>query len=135
MPLKWGTSCKTEDYPLKICYTLGTEVRIVMKKEKIGEFIKEEMQNKKVSKKEMAKSLGVPSFVINLYWKGIVFPSIYNLELIAFKLNVSLNELLGGSLEKQKDDDMVYFYALNARKRKIILTILYLILLIIMFIV
>lgn len=108
---------------------------MVMKKEEIGEFIKKEMQNKNISKKEMAKTLGVPSFVINLYWKGIVFPSIYNLELIAFKLNVSLNELLGGSLENHRDDDMVYFYALNARKRKVILTIFYLILLIIMFIV
>lgn len=105
-----------------------------MKKVKISEFMLDKMRENKVTDRDLARALSVPDFVISLYLKGIVVPNIYNLELIAFKLNVSLNELLGGSSLDKGDDDMIYYYALKSRKRKAILTVIYLILLIIMFI-
>ena len=89
------------------------------------------MDKEKISNKELAKALGLPKFVVGLYMQGIIFPSIYNLELIAFKLGISLNELLTGEIELKKDDDMVYYYALKARKRRVFKTIIYIILLLV----
>lgn len=100
-----------------------------MNKNKIILYIKEKMKQEKVTQKELAKALGLPKFVVGLYMQGVIFPSIYNLELIAFKLDVNLNELLTGETELKKDDDMIYYYALKARKRRIFKIIIYIILL------
>lgn len=102
-----------------------------MKKVKISEFMLEKMRENKVTDRDLARALGVPDFVISLYLKGIVVPNIYDLELIAFKLNVSLNELLGGTSADKGDDDMIYYYALKSRRRKLISIIIYMVLLII----
>lgn len=68
-----------------------------MKKIELGRRIMDLMRIKKIGENELARSLGLPRIIIKLYLKGLIRPSIYDLELIAFKLNVCLEELLGGS--------------------------------------
>lgn len=68
-----------------------------MKKIELARRIMDLMRIKKIGENELARSLGIPRIIIRLYLKGLIRPSIYDLELIAFKLNVGLEELLGGS--------------------------------------
>ena len=101
-----------------------------MKKERISRCMLDKMRENKITDRDLAMAISVPDFVISLYLKGIIMPNIYDLELIAFKLNVSLNELLGGSEADKGDDDMIYYYALKSRKRIITAIIIYIVLLI-----
>lgn len=100
-----------------------------MKKKWICNRIIAEMHKKNISEKDLVRTLGLPKFIVKAYLQGIILPPLYDLELIAFKLGISLNELLGGKM----DEDMRYQYILLARiKRRItgILGILLLLLLI-----
>lgn len=106
-----------------------------MKKERISRFMLDKMRENKITDRDLAQAISVPDFVISLYLKGIIMPNIYDLELIAFKLNVGINELLGGSEAYKNDDDMIYYYALQSRKRVITAIVLYIVLLIVAIIV
>lgn len=80
-----------------------------MKKIELGRRIMDLMRIKKLGENELARSLGLPRIIVRLYLKELIRPSIYDLELIAFKLNVCLEELLGGS-------KVNYLYTLRRRK-------------------
>ena len=99
-----------------------------MKKKWICKLIIAGMQKKNVREKDLVRTLGLPKFIVKLYLQGIILPPLYDLELIAFKLGISLNELLGG----QKDEDMVYQYTSMVRRRKIIANILGILLLLLL---
>lgn len=80
-----------------------------MKKLGLGRRIKDLMEAKKIGENDLARSLGLPRIIIRLYLKGVLRLEIYDLELIAFKLNARLEELLGGS-------KVNYLYTLRRRK-------------------
>lgn len=86
------------------------------------------MHKKNISEKDLVRTLGLPEFIVKAYLQGIILPPLYDLELIAFKLGISLNELLGGKM----DEDMSYQYILLARIEKMITGILGILLLLLL---
>lgn len=99
-----------------------------MKKKWICKRIIEEMQKKNISEKDLVRTLGLPEFIVKAYLQGITLPPLYDLELIAFKLGLSLNELLG----VKKDEDMRCQYILLARIKRTITGILGILLLLLL---
>lgn len=99
-----------------------------MKKKWICNRIIAEMHKKNISEKDLVRTLGLPEFIVKAYLQGIILPPLYDLELIAFKLGISLNELLGGKM----DEDMSYQYILLARIEKMITGILGILLLLLL---
>ncbi len=89
-----------------------------MNKKRIGHFIKELRREKKITQKELAHRLGVFERTISCWEKGLWMPSIYDLELLSFQLDITINELLLGEKLENKNDDTIFYYAMNARKRK-----------------
>ena len=89
-----------------------------MKRKKTGMFINHLRLKHQMSREELADSLGVFEIKIELWEKGILMPSICELEMLSIQLDTSVNELLAGRTLKVKSDDEVFAYAEELRKKE-----------------
>ena len=89
-----------------------------MKRKKTGMFINHLRLKHQMSREELADSLGVFEITIELWEKGILMPSIYDLEMLSIQLDTTVNELLAGKTLEQKNDDEVFAYAETLRKKE-----------------
>ena len=89
-----------------------------MKRKKIGMFINHLRLKHQMSREELADRLGVFEIKIEFWEKGILMPSICELEMLSIQLDTSVNELLAGRTLKTKSDDEVFAYAEELRKKE-----------------
>ena len=89
-----------------------------MKRKKTGMFINHLRLKHQMSREELADRLGVFEIKIELWEKGILMPSICELEMLSIQLDTSVNELLAGRTLKAKSDDEVFAYAEELRKKE-----------------
>ncbi len=89
-----------------------------MERKKTGMFINHLRLKHQMSREELADSLGVFEIKIELWEKGILMPSIYELEMLSIQLDTSVNELLAGRTLKEKSDDEVFAYAVKLRNKE-----------------
>ena len=89
-----------------------------MKRKETGMFINHLRLKHQMSREELADSLGVFEITIELWEKGILMPSIYDLEMLSIQLDTTVNELLAGKTLEQKNDDEVFAYAETLRNKE-----------------
>jgi len=91
-----------------------------MNKEKIGKFITKLRKKKGISQEVLAKKMKKSVKTIDKWEKGKKLPSIFDLENLCFLLDTTLNELLDGEKRNMIDDDMIFLYKQQHKKKKII---------------
>lgn len=77
--------------------------------------IKEMLQEKGISQKELSELTGITESAISHYVKGTRVPRGANLVKIANALGTTADDLLSGDTEMDKDKDLVYAKSLIAR--------------------
>ena len=88
-----------------------------MNKKKMGEFIRSLREKKNITQDQLAQHIGVSEKDIQ-YWEiGRKIPNMYDLELLSFQFDVSVNDLLCGKKNKNQDDDEVFYYATVQRNK------------------
>ena len=89
-----------------------------MNRRKTGMFIRTLRLQHNLSREKLADSLGVFELTIELWERGVLKPTIYDLEMLSVQLKTTVNELLAGKSLKEKNDDEVFAYAEEQRKKE-----------------
>lgn len=77
-----------------------------MDNEKFGNFIKELRKEKGITQKELGEKLNITDKAISKWERGLSFPDITMLNLLAEFFEVDVSELLNGEKGNKKDIDI-----------------------------
>lgn len=93
-----------------------------MDQEKIGKFIKQLRENKKLTQEELGNMLNVSGKSVSKWERGIHLPDISNMQILTDIFDISINELLSGeknpSIEKS-NKNYINFLKISAYKEKV----------------
>ena len=73
-----------------------------MNQEKIGKFIKELREEKRITQDELGEILNISGKSVSKWERGLSLPDISNLQILADTLNISVSELLMGERSNNK---------------------------------
>ena len=73
-----------------------------MNQEKIGKFIKELREEKRITQDELGEILNISGKSVSKWERGLSLPDISNLQILAHTLNISVSELLIGERSNNK---------------------------------
>lgn len=91
-----------------------------MDQEKIGKFIKELREEKRITQDELGEILNISGKSVSKWERGLSLPDISNLQLLADTLDISVSELLMGNRSKNKKiSDENYVKGLNLYSKKL----------------
>lgn len=95
-----------------------------MNQEKIGKFIAECRQEKKITQEELANKIGVTDKAISKWENGRCLPDISLFKPLCNALDISVNELLNGEKNNQKNKEDICIeymdYAQKKNKKKLV---------------
>ncbi len=89
-----------------------------MNARKTGIFIRKLRLQHNLSREKLADSIGVFELTLELWERGILKPTIYDLEMLSFELESTVNELLAGHELTNENDDEIFNYAEEQRKKE-----------------
>lgn len=91
-----------------------------MNQEKIGKFIKELREEKRITQDELGEILNISGKSVSKWERGLSLPDISNLQILADTLNISVSELLMGERSNNKKiSNESYVKGLNLYSKKI----------------
>lgn len=70
-----------------------------MKKETIGQRIKEIREKKKITQKQLSEACGILYQTIGKYERGVLNPKLETIRKIAYGLDVPMSEIIGDILD------------------------------------
>ena len=89
-----------------------------MNQEKIGNFIAECRQEKKMSQTELANKIGVTNKAISKWENGRCLPDVSLFNPLCKELDISVNELLNGAKDPQEDKAIIEYVKYEKKKSK-----------------
>ena len=91
-----------------------------MNQEKIGKFIKELREEKRITQDELGEILNISGKSVSKWERGLSLPDISNLQILADTLDISVSELLMGERSKTKKiSNENYVKGLNLYSKKL----------------
>lgn len=105
-----------------------------MNKIKIGNFIENKMKEKDISIWDLHFGMGVSEREIKKWINGKKMPNMYDLEMLSIRLGVTKDDILAGEIKSKKNDDNLFAYVMEIKKKnriKLIVSVILSILLII----
>ncbi len=95
-----------------------------MNKIKIGNFIETQMKEKDISIWDLHFGMGVSEREIKKWINGKKIPNMYNLEMLSIRLGVTMDDILAGEIKNNKNDDDLFAYVMDIKKKNKIKLIL-----------
>lgn len=97
-----------------------------MNQEKIGKLISKERKNKNLTQQELADKLNISEKTVSKWECGKGLPEVSLMQPLCKELNISVNELLNGTKDKEEDSGIINYmkYENKKSKKKILVLII-----------